>query len=71
VNRFRNAINTKPIYGIRFRTLVEVLLATGMRISEALSLNRGSIDYVQKEARVIVAGTPYTRHRFSHIIKGI
>ncbi len=56
VNRFRNAINTKPIYGLRFRTLVEVLLATGMRISEALSLNRGSIDYVQKEARVIGKG---------------
>jgi site-specific recombinase XerD len=56
VNRFRNAINTKPIYGLRFRTLIEVLLATGMRISEALSLKRTSIDFVQKEARVIGKG---------------
>lgn len=56
VNRFRNAINTKPIYGLRFRTLIEVLLATGMRISEALSLKRSSIDFIQKEARIIGKG---------------
>lgn len=56
VNRFRNAINTKPIYGLRFRTLVEVLLATGMRIAEALSLQRTSIDFIQKEARIIGKG---------------
>jgi integrase/recombinase XerD len=56
VNRFRNAIDTKPIYGLRFRTLIEVLLATGMRISEALSLQINSIDFLQKEARVIGKG---------------
>lgn len=56
VNRFRNAIDIKPIYGLRFRTLVEVLLATGMRISECLSLTRNSIDFIQKEARIIGKG---------------
>lgn len=56
IQRFRNSIDIKPIYGLRFRTLIEVLLASGMRISEALSLNRNSIDFTRKEARVIGKG---------------
>jgi len=56
IKRFRESVNIKPIYGLRFRVLIEVLLATGMRISEALSLNRNSIDFTQKEARVIGKG---------------
>ena len=43
--------------GLRFRTLVEVLLGTGMRISEALSLNRDSIDLGKKEAKIIGKGS--------------
>jgi integrase/recombinase XerD len=42
--------------GIRFRTLVEILLGTAMRISEALSLNRQDIDWVNREAMVIGKG---------------
>lgn len=42
--------------GLRFRTLVEVLLGTGMRISEALSLNRDSIDFDKAEAKIIGKG---------------
>jgi site-specific recombinase XerD len=42
--------------GLRFRTLVEVLLGTGMRISEALSLNRDSIDFEKQEAKIIGKG---------------
>jgi len=38
--------------GYCFRSLVEVLFATGMRITEALSLNVDSIDWNRKEARV-------------------
>ncbi|HLM83732.1 MAG TPA: tyrosine-type recombinase/integrase [Candidatus Bathyarchaeia archaeon] len=56
IQRFKESIDIKPIYGLRFRTLVEVLLASGMRISEALSLNRDSIDYVQREAKIIGKG---------------
>lgn len=56
IQRFRDSIDIKPIYGLRFRTLVEVLLASGMRISEALSLNRNSIDFTRREARVIGKG---------------
>lgn len=39
-----------------FRALVEVLLATGMRISEALSLNRDSINTEKREAVIIGKG---------------
>jgi len=56
IRRFRDSIDIRKIYGLRFRTLVEVLLGTGMRISEALSLDRTSIDFVQREARVIGKG---------------
>lgn len=42
--------------GLRFRVLVEVLLGTGMRISEALSLDRDKIDFEKKEAKIIGKG---------------
>src|SRR6266481_3228096 len=42
--------------GVRFRTLVEVLMGTGMRISEVLSLDRDKIDFKRKEARIIGKG---------------
>jgi integrase/recombinase XerD len=56
IQRFRDSIDIKPIYGLRFRTLVEVLLGSGMRISEALSLDRTSIDFIRREARIIGKG---------------
>lgn len=56
IQRFRESINIKPIYGLRFRTLVEVLLGTGMRISECLSLDKNSIDFATREARIIGKG---------------
>lgn len=57
IKRFKESINTKPLYGLRFRTLVEVLLGTGMRISEALSLDRTSIDFQTRECLVIGKGS--------------
>jgi integrase/recombinase XerD len=39
-----------------FRALVETLIATGMRISEVLNLNRDSIDHVRQEAVIIGKG---------------
>jgi len=56
IQRFRDAIDARKIHGLRFRTLVETLLGSGMRISEALSLNRNSIDFTTKEAKVIGKG---------------
>lgn len=57
IQRFRDSINIKLLYGLRFRTLVEVLLGTGMRISEALSLNCDSIDFKTRECLVIGKGS--------------
>jgi integrase/recombinase XerD len=42
--------------GLCFRALVEVLLGTGMRISEALSLKRSSVNFETGEAKVIGKG---------------
>jgi integrase/recombinase XerD len=42
--------------GLRLRTVVEALLGTAMRISELLSLNRESIDFEKKEAKIIGKG---------------
>lgn len=42
--------------GMRLRTVVEALLGTAMRISELLSLDRDSIDFEKKEARIIGKG---------------
>jgi site-specific recombinase XerD len=42
--------------GLRFRTLVEVLLGTAMRISEVLSLDRTQVDFTSREARIIGKG---------------
>jgi site-specific recombinase XerD len=43
--------------GLKFRALVEVLLGSGMRISEALSLNRDSINFETKDAKIIGKGS--------------
>jgi len=58
VEKFVSAI---PVYSgsridlraLGFRSLVEVLLGTGMRISEALSLKRSAVSFETGEARII------------------
>ena len=42
--------------GVRFKALVELLLGSAMRISEALSLNRGDIDFEKREAKIVGKG---------------
>jgi integrase/recombinase XerD len=49
-------IPTHTYTGLRLRSLIEVLLSTGLRISEALSLNRDSIDPETGEAEVVGKG---------------
>lgn len=42
--------------GLRLRAIVEALLGSAMRISELLSLNRDSIDFETREAKIIGKG---------------
>jgi integrase/recombinase XerD len=41
---------------LRLRTFVEVLLGTGARLSEALSLNRADVNFERREAKIIGKG---------------
>jgi site-specific recombinase XerD len=54
--RLRNTDGDFIFAGLRFRALVEVLLGSGMRIGEALSLDRDQIDFISGEARIIGKG---------------
>jgi len=56
IETFINTINVSKWNGLRFRTLVEVLLGTGMRIGEALSLNRRTINWEKREAKIVGKG---------------
>ena len=56
IEAFIGTINVELWNGLRFRALVEVLLGTGMRIGEALSLNRRMINWEKREAKVIGKG---------------
>src|SRR5216684_628628 len=52
----RTGPRTVDMKSLCFRALVEVLLGTGMRISEALSLRRSSIDFRTGEATIVGKG---------------
>lgn len=53
----RENIDISRVLGVRTRALFEALLATGMRISEVLSLNRDSIDFQAKDATIVGKGS--------------
>ena len=57
MNMIRNSIDTTSLPGLRTRALIEVLYDTGMRISEAISLNKSDVNWEGKEARVVNAKT--------------
>lgn len=52
-----NSLNISTPAGLRTRAVLEVLYATGMRIAEAISLNKADIDWDNKEAMVTNAKT--------------
>jgi integrase/recombinase XerD len=63
VQRLREAIlgssedwESAPMGRLRLRAVVEVLLGTGARISEALALDRTTLSFERREARVIGKG---------------
>lgn len=45
-----------PLVRLRFRALVEVLLGTGARISEILSLDRRDVDVQRREVKIVGKG---------------
>ncbi|TSA45812.1 hypothetical protein D4R51_01240 [bacterium] len=57
--------NIKKWNEFRFRVLVEVLLGTGMRIGEALSLNRKDINWDTREAKIVGKGNKERRVFFT------
>ena len=57
--RVRNAFDLSWIVGLRDRALVETLRATGMRIGEAIALNRNSVNFEKKEAIIKNGKYPY------------
>ena len=50
LERVLDALDTRTHAGLRTRALLEVLYATGMRITEAINLNKEDIDWEAKEA---------------------
>ncbi len=53
------------LHGLRWKCLLEVLWSSGMRISEALSLNRDTIDFGAREAIITGKGNKDRRVFFS------
>lgn len=56
VQRMLNGIDTSSFTGLRLRALIELLLSTGMRISEALSLKRDLFDSDSNQAEIVGKG---------------
>jgi integrase/recombinase XerD len=56
IEAFTDTIGNRTLTDLRFRTVVETILGTGMRISEVLSLNRKDIQWEKKEAKIIGKG---------------
>jgi len=63
IHKVLEAINISTFTGMRLRALIELLLATGMRISEALSLKRDIFDEGRPETEIVGKGK-HKRHIF-------
>ncbi len=57
VGRLRDCIDIHKFAGLRMRTLIEVLLNTGLRISEALSLDRDFFEMGSADVVIIGKGS--------------
>src|SRR5262249_9623328 len=56
IGAIRSYIDCRSLLGLRLRALFELLLTSGMRISECLRLNRDSINRSRLEATIIGKG---------------
>jgi site-specific recombinase XerD len=70
VQRFFNAIPTHTQAGLRDRALADVLCITGMRIAEALSLNRSQIDWETQMAQIVGKGNKPRKVYFTERLSG-
>ncbi|MEN3045280.1 MAG: site-specific tyrosine recombinase XerD [Candidatus Hydrothermales bacterium] len=52
IDKLINSIDTNKLLGLRDRALIELLYATGMRVSEALSLKRNDINFQEEIVRI-------------------
>jgi integrase/recombinase XerD len=68
VMRFLDAFPSTGFAGPRDRALAELLCGTGMRISEALALDREGIDWEAREALVIGKGGKQRKVYFSEAV---
>jgi len=57
IELIRNSLDITTHAGLRTRALIEVLLDTGMRITEAISLNKADIDWEKMEVIITNAKT--------------
>jgi integrase/recombinase XerD len=56
IQRFLDAIDVHTFTGIRLRAMSELLLATGMRISEGLALTRAPFETEQRDVDIVGKG---------------
>lgn len=56
IGRVLSAIDTSTLSGYRFKAMVASMLESGLRISEALSMDRSSIDFRAQQAAIIGKG---------------
>ncbi|MDR3160402.1 MAG: tyrosine recombinase [Spirochaetaceae bacterium] len=56
VDRLLSLVPTDTPLGLRNRTLFELIYSAGLRVSEAVSLNTGDLDFTQGLARVVGKG---------------
>jgi len=56
VHKLLDSISAYTKQGLRMKALMTMLLVSGMRISELLSLNKDDIDWERKEAVIIGKG---------------
>lgn len=66
VERVRNALDVHKFNGLRLRTLIEVLLTTGVRVSEALALDRGLFEAGATEVDIVGKGGKHRTIFFPH-----
>lgn len=71
VEQVQNTIPLHTFTGVRLRVLVEVLLATGRRISEASALDRTPFELGQTEVEIIGKGGKQRRAIFNRGVTGM